>query len=458
LPSQLVLVAICLLPGALYGGVALQSAGLQFFILMAGFWLLRSGAITQERALLLRRVGVVLVSFWLVGILANIFNAILGYLGFVDGNQGVTASFKVLVTSRVPSTVVISGCVSLILGNLARSGPKQEEPVAIGPAPGKKMFDVFVIACAAWTVVFFSYLLWQHFTGFDHRMPGNILPYHFQLPNGNYRIRGLYGHPLSMAAINLAFLFLFAFIAAAPKDACRPLIRFLSAYVAISHLILLSLTGGRTALAAGILGLPAAFIIRFLPRFGVKRMALAGVGSAALATWIGLGTGTGQRFAEVFTTKIDRFEFWKVHAKIWFSNPLIGRGPGYLDNGLRDWFYDMYGPENFTEHAVAHNVFLQALADMGIVGIASAAVTFFVMLSCLRRTLHSPLSQAIIQGLVFAFIANLMHGLTQNTYFDANVTVVYLAFYFVTLFLVWKDDDTTSGAPFYLTDSQQSPG
>jgi O-Antigen ligase len=446
LPSQLVLLAICLLPGALYGGVALQSVGLQFFILMAGIWLLRSGAITQERAVLLRRVGAALVSIWLVGIIANFVNAMLGYLEFVDGNQSVVPSFKVLVTSRVPSTVVISGIFSLVFGTLARSGPRPRIPDTHVPVPSKKIFDVFVIASAAWTLVFFSYLLWQHFTGFDHRMPGNILPYHFQLPNGNYRIRGLYGHPLSMAAINLAFLFFFAFIAAAPKDSCRPLhplhplIRSLSAYVAISHLILLSLTGGRTALAVGVLGLPAALILRFVRRFGVKRMALAGVGSAALATWIGLSTGTGQRFAEVFTTKIDRFEFWKVHAKIWFSNPLIGRGPGYLDNGLRDWFYDMYGPENFTEHAVAHNVFLQAVADMGIVGIAASAITFFVMLSCLRRTLHSPLSHSVIQGLVFAFIANLLHGFTQNTYFDANVTVVYLAFFFVALFLFWMDE------------------
>ncbi len=458
MPFQLLFWAVCLLPGALYGGVALQSVGLQFFILMAGIWLLRSGAITQERALLLRRVGAVLVCFWLLGIGANIINAMLGYLGIVDGNQSVVPSFKVLVTSRVPSTVVISGIFSLVFGTLARSGSKQRIPDNHFSDPSKKIFDVFVMASAAWTVVFFSYLLWQHFTGFDHRMPGNILPYDFQLPDGNYRIRGLYGHPLSMAAINLAFLFFFAFIAAAPKDSCRQLIRYLSAYVSISHLILLALTGGRTALAVGILGLPAALILRFVRRFGIKRMALAGVGSAALATWIGLGTGTGQRFAEVFTSKIDRFEFWKVHAKIWFSNPIIGRGPGYLDNGLRKWFYDMYGPENFTEHAVAHNVFLQALADMGIVGITASAITFFVMLSCLRRTIHSPLSQAIIQGLVFAFLANLLHGFTQNTYFDANVTVVYLAFFFVALFLFWMDEVTTSNAPFYPTDNRQSPG
>lgn len=446
MPLQLLFWAICLLPGTLYGGVALQSAGLQFFILVTLYWLLRSGAFTRDRAQLLRGVGMTLVAFWLMGLLANLANGILGQFGIVSGNDSVVPSFKVFVTSRVPSTVVLSGVLSFGFGTLALSKTQSDRLNSVPPTFGTSRkepntpFETFVMACAGWTVVFFSFLLWQHFTGFDSRMPGNTLPYHFQLPNGNYRIRGLYGHPLSMAAVNLAFLFFFASIAAASRAACRPMVRFLSAFIALAHLILLSLTGGRTALAVGILGLLALLILRLIPRFGVKRMALAGVGSASLGTWIGLSTGTGQRVAEVFTSKIDRFEFWKVHAKIWFSNPLLGRGPGYLDNGLRDWFYDLYGPENFTEHAVAHNVFLQALADVGILGVTVAALTVFVMLTGLRRTLSGKLSGNIIQGIVAAFIANLAHGLTQNTYFDANVTVVYLALYFVTLFLFWIEN------------------
>ncbi|MEN9825096.1 MAG: hypothetical protein RI953_841, partial [Pseudomonadota bacterium] len=75
----------------------------------------------------------------------------------------------------------------------------------------------------------------------------------------------------------------------------------------------------------------------------------------------------------------------------------------------------------------AHNIFLEILGISGIVGLFSY-LGFLVLLFLNLKVLagHSRERRWLLNGLLFAVVANLLHGLTQNTFFDSAVTACYL--------------------------------
>lgn len=178
--------------------------------------------------------------------------------------------------------------------------------------------------------------------------------------------------------------------------------------------------------------------------------------------WMALNSGTGKRMAEALSGQnIERLLFWRIHLDVWLSNPLFGRGPGILDGGLIKEFFIAAQSGDRTEFPHAHNLFIQTLADLGVTGFVLGSGAIVGLFLTLRRSLHEKLQtlttpntnpeveldriskarlKGALSGFMLAVIANMAHGLTQNTFYDANVTVVYMGLLAVIMLSIMGSD------------------
>lgn len=124
----------------------------------------------------------------------------------------------------------------------------------------------------------------------------------------------------------------------------------------------------------------------------------------------------------------DRELFWQVYLDIWRDSPLVGQGYFAVEHGLRTEYYLRAGLASLRDKFNAHNIFLEILGISGLLGLFAYLIVC-VLLGLNMKILagRSPQRRFILGALVVAFVANLMHGLTQNTFFDSAVTSCYLA-------------------------------
>jgi O-antigen ligase len=135
------------------------------------------------------------------------------------------------------------------------------------------------------------------------------------------------------------------------------------------------------------------------------------------------------RFSEFFVqnqTIYERFPrllFWKIHWQMFLDYPLSGVSVSGLDKATESYYH---ASGIHDKMYTAHNMFLQLLADSGLIGL-TGLIVFYVCY--LRSAVKSVAVHAKQTGLLYLFVSTLLVSVQQNNLRDSEFL---LAFWFFT--------------------------
>lgn len=272
-------------------------------------------------------------------------------------------------------------------------------------------------------VIFLGFLLiycvLQRYTGIDwvHGLQASLPPNRYAY--GVYRVSAFMGHPLTLAynLMLVALLFYGLLRWTLPNLTIN---RRLSAVGLGLSLAILWLSASRwpIAVTAGLILLSElCFFIRrwWKYRFSIGGMALIAVLGA------GIFLSTQGRFSEVFhddrdwVERVPRLVFWQVHGAMFMDHPWFG--VGYTErNPAAMEYYAKLGYDDWERKYSAHNMYLQTLADSGLLGFFGLAALLFGIAGFawrLRLRFGSLTGVLLLSGIVLA-------GLMQNHMRDSE--------------------------------------
>lgn len=454
-----------LLPFFIMAGVALQSAGLYLLLVL---WLFTAGQPlpASSRRVMLSTASL-LIMVYLIPVVLQSIVAIganpLQYC-FIDPPRVTVCKVDLRAWFKSPASSAFLGLGmgwglyvltrKPILGGLGLSSA-DVSTLNIWNDDSVRLRG-FAIGLLYATVLLFSYCLYQHFTGFSLLLKSKFLAQEHRMPNGTFRVFGFYGHPLSMAGAALVWSALAIFgLWTTHRTRSDKMGLALTGWgtIALLQSALVYMSGGRTALlvlavfwivlvCAIVLSLLVGRLPSFRKSLGRKHViigAVAAFGAAIILALI-ISLPLLQQFADkIFARGMgggsfaqgplgDRELFWQVYLAMWRDAPVLGQGYFAVEHGLRTHFYVKQGFADLVDKFNAHNIFLEILGISGLVGFFAyllVCVLLWINMSALAG--KSQQRRFILGGLGVAFIANCIHGLTQNTFFDSAVTSTYLA-------------------------------
>ncbi|MEZ4741951.1 MAG: O-antigen ligase family protein [Bdellovibrionota bacterium] len=402
---------------------------------------------TADDARLVGRLGVLLVFTWLVYPILNIVNYFIKPWG-----EGIDVYFSPSATkifsSQLPSSWLASGVFLLVISKFSR-----DEKISIDQNKSnfKICFNFWLRGLTIASLVFLVYALFQYFTGFDFRRIGHSLGPQ-NLVGNHYRIFGLYGHTLSVSSVGLLLFTFFWYLLFLGRVKLMPSMEKYRLYydssffiLAAINLCLVIMGGGRTST------ITALAIFAFFPLLHVrkkfKKSTLLFWGAFSLIVMVSyiFFTSGGERILrslDLLMTKkfseIDaRFVFWRIHLNMFLDSPFLGIGASHLKYGARDAYYALFGLEHFYRKYNAHNIYLEVLADIGILGTSLLGLSFFQLWKTIVRLIGGDKFLTVLwYALLSSIAANAIHGLTQNVFYDANVVAVYLNLFWIFLWLI----------------------
>ena len=302
--------------------------------------------------------------------------------------------------------VISSGCIAC-----ARRGYL---PQRVGPG-------MFI-----WMLALLLYCAVQHWTGIDwtHGFKATLGSHRFAYDV--YRVSGFMGHPLTFA-YNLMLIALASFaIGCGPSELSISERKWWFGTTFLSVVILL-ISGSRYVLLVlfgTLLICENRRILRHkLKVFGL--MAIAGL----LLWWEGSALG---RFCELFqndksfTQRFPRVVFWQLHWQMFLDNPVAGITRTGIDDALKAYFNAAGYHDTIYE---AHNLFLQYLADTGMIGFLGL-LGWWIGLFLTWRRLRPDFSQ----GVSYLAVATFLCALMQNNLRDS--AYVYALWFFLSIILV----------------------
>jgi hypothetical protein len=427
----------------LYLGMAAQNLGLILSFILAPYFMFGFGSSDQRR--LIRSLGLSLMALWLVWPIFNLISFLLPYrhsLEFPTNNWLGPLSIKHFATlsgpifkSQIPSSIAVSGVLMWVLSFFQ---PRRTS--------NNFSFSDWIHVCAISIGLFSIYFIIQHVTGFDFRASQSYLP-NMQFPSGTYRIQGFSGHPLTIAGISLGLVGISSSLLASTvksnKKTWKPL-----AFILLANLFFLFASGGRTALAIGLSAVLFLLFYNARTFFTWKSFSILSLSVASLLGTLFYFSSIKMRFAELNFLNSNnalpnRFTFWQVHWQMFKDSPLWGQGYSHLSSGIRTMYYDALGYKDFPEKFNAHNMFFETISNIGLLGsLIVIFLLFYIYQTLTKLTFGVQLNYKIFKALKFAIVLNLIHGLTQNVFFDSGVTVVYT---YLLWLVVWS---TTKGEHF----------
>ncbi|MFZ9520000.1 MAG: O-antigen ligase family protein [Silvanigrellaceae bacterium] len=457
-----------LLPFFLMAGVALQSAGLYFCLVLIPIlcaWPLPRGAqrVVLSTAMLLAAcyfLPVVIQS--IVALTADpLRSCVVEPPRIKSCDLTPQAWIKSPVSAAFAGLGLGWGFVAFSKSRDSRLSGDNIQGAANNEAGNEKRLELFARGLIFASVVFFIYGVCQHVTGFNLLSAERILADEHRMPNGRFRIFSFYGHPLSLAGASLVWV---AISLSAAHDSFSNKTRVFGLrlsnwlFVGAIQTANVYMSGGRTALLVAIVlwGMLAMGVLSsiaknvLLPRIFPNRsqtpillaltllLAVCSVGAGVFLyslgpDWLtsrGVGGGTmGQGPLG------DRPLFWQTYLSMWRESPWFGQGYFAVEHGVRNQFYNKEGFAGLRDKFNAHNIFLEVLGISGIVGLFAflgAMVLLYLNLKVLAG--RSRERVWLLKGLLIAVITNLLHGMTQNTFFDSAVSACYLGI--VGLFVV----------------------
>ncbi len=435
-------ISLQLLPFCLLCGTFLQGVGLMLFgIILPAIFL--GHAKGTKLTTNLASLGKCLLAIFCVFPLANLYNF---YFALPDTLLNTKyLSWKYLLESQVSTSLALSALALLALAKRRHKATSQEAVF------GRDLNLAFTKGMVIATSILSVYCLIQHFTGFDYREPGLKLPDAKLMESHGYRILGFFGHPLSMAGASLAIFSIYwtLFCLDLQKFFGKNRMRLLFTkpmikahfFLSMAHLMLSLLSGGRAAflIALGLLVLiPSITLRKRLFHFSGRKIlyALLPLSMTGAIVWT---SGILSRYIDLlqsFQDKgADRFIFWQVHWQMFLDKPWFGHGASLLKAGERIAYYERLGFASLRDKYNAHNLYLEILSNVGLIG----AIVIIVALTVFCRRLFTLSSKPLFQKLCIAFFvalfANLANGFTQNTFFDSNVLYIHLGFFWLLLWL-----------------------
>ena len=119
------------------------------------------------------------------------------------------------------------------------------------------------------------------------------------------------------------------------------------------------------------------------------------------------------------------------------DKPWLGQGFAQMKAYSKEESYQKLGLGNYFRKYNAHNIYLQTLSELGIIG----SLVLLLLLFGITRALYYEIklhqkqtSSQLHKIFLLSFIVNLLHGVTQNTFYDANVVALYLGLFW---FNIW---------------------
>jgi len=456
-----------LLPFFLMAGVVLQSVGLYLCLLIIP-WFASQSMSRGVRRVILSTSALLAACFFLPVVLQSILALQSDPLRLCVVDPPRVKSCDLTFRSWLKSPVS-SSFIGLALGwgliaiRKVHVRHKGQVPEALGVDSGvaavlvsddEQRFSLFAKGLFYASVLFFVYGLVQHFSGLSLTSATRMIGPEDRLPDGRYRLFSFFGHPLSLAGASLVWFSLSLFCLA---TALKNQVRVFGAnslqwgVLALIHGLNVLMSGGRTALLVVLLF--AAFVgadwifTKMRSRFfnsETQRPAGAAVFSYALILLLGLAAiavlislfghhlnPRGMSSGTLGQGPLgDRPLFWQTYLAMWRDSPLLGQGYFAIEHGVRTDYYIREGFIALRDKYNAHNIYLEVLGITGILGLFSYLAILVLLFLNLKVLAGSSRERRwFLQALVWALIANLLHGLTQNTFFDSAVTACYLGLF-----------------------------
>lgn len=209
---------------------------------------------------------------------------------------------------------------------------------------------------------------WVH--GFDSRLGQNRFAY------GIYRVSGFMSHPLTFAYNILIFYTLCLTLAFSSMARSRE--RLIWFACAALMLVNLTFSSSRWPLLVGVM-VSAIFLGLSLKLSLLRLIAIVLLLFSGVAILLATNPQIMGRFAEVFNAdgalheSIPRLVFWKVHFAMFLDHPITGVGLTDL-KGITSDYYQNLGFASFERKYAAHNIYLQTLADSGLIGLSGLLI------------------------------------------------------------------------------------
>ena len=279
---------------------------------------------------------------------------------------------------------------------------------------------------AIWMAAYFIYCLVQRYIGIDFAKGLDArLGDHRLSVGGVYRVSGAMGHPLTLT-YNLMIMALGSVSLAINKwnDDKRSLEFKLWLSIFIASIAILFISGSRFVLIVLVI-IPFICEMRRIIKLWPYVLGVAVL--LAVGLWFE-GTIIA-RFSEFFVqnqTIYERFPrllFWKIHWQMFLDYPLSGVSVSGLDKATESYYH---ASGIHDKMYTAHNMFLQLLADSGLIGL-SGLIVFYVCY--LRSAVKSVAVHAKQTGLLYLFVSTLLVSVQQNNLRDSEFL---LAFWFFT--------------------------
>ena len=297
-----------------------------------------------------------------------------------------------------------------------------------------------------WMLTLLIYCAVQHWTGIDwtHGFHATLGSHRFAY--GVYRVSGFMGHPLTFA-YNLMLIALASLaIGWGPSELSTSERKWWFGTAVLSVLILL-ISGSRYVLLV-LLGTLLICEGRRILRHKVK-VAVLTIVAALLLFWEG---SVLARFYELFQNdqtfaqRFPRVVFWQLHWKMFLDNPVTGVTRSGVEGALKAYYNAAGYRDTIYE---AHNLFLQYLADTGLIGFLGL-LGWLVGLFTAWRTLRPALSQ----GVSYLAVATFLCALMQNNLRDS--AYVYALWFFLSILLV-QSAIITANQQESVTNERESP-
>lgn len=242
----------------------------------------------------------------------------------------------------------------------------------------------------------------------------------FLLHGNGLRLKGLYGHPMTLAGFLVISLpILYTFLLDWKQNHKTLLISIVLFVIAFIGLLLNETRGAWLALA---ISLP---VVTLLYDCSLRKIFFLIV-FAASTSLVFLNSPQLQDRAESITSttlqsNTERVLMWQSAFEMFKDHPILGVGLGqYAPKYLNEY----KSPEAKERQNHSHNNFLQMLAENGIVGFVGFSLLFgYILLSSLRNSIRklSPY-HVLIFGCTLAFI---LQGLTEYNFGNSAVIKYY---------------------------------
>lgn len=239
------------------------------------------------------------------------------------------------------------------------------------------------------------------------------------------RIRSVFGSPNNLGLFLGRALPIAVAVALMSRHRAR---RVLYALATLVIGIAIVLTFSKGALLLGV-PISLAVVIIF---WGGRRAVVALAGLAAVGGLALIPLSRHPRFADLLNlssgTSFIRVQLWRSALKMFADHPILGVG---LDNFLYAYRGKYILPEAWEEPNLphAHNIFLDALTRLGLLGLIVFTTLFISFFSLARQTLRGltdPDLRVLTIGLIASMVNMLAHGLVDTGYWFVDLAFVFM--------------------------------